>query len=108
MLIKDVQPSRPDSWERQFLKAGVPASLTDWRDPQRKDLRQALSKPLLERAIGVIYRPETERSSHYFEAMLAEQFDAMVWIEQTTPVTALPLPKSQTLEPEDETFPFGI
>ncbi|MBK5302149.1 MULTISPECIES: hypothetical protein [Gammaproteobacteria] len=38
----------------------------------------------------------------------AEQFDAMVWIEQTTPVTALPLPKSQTLEPEDETFPFGV
>ncbi|URM25439.1 erythromycin esterase family protein [Pseudomonas frederiksbergensis] len=108
MLIKDVRPSRPDSWERQFLKAGVPASLTDWRDPQRKDLRQALSKPQLERAIGVIYRPETERSSHYFEAVLAEQFDAMVWIEQTTPVTALPLPKSQTLEPEDETFPFGV
>lgn len=42
------------------------------------------------------------------EAVLAEQFDAMVWIEQTQPVTALPLPKSQTLEPEDETFPFGV
>ena len=108
MLIKDIRPSLPDSWEHQFLKTGVPASLTDWRDPTRKALRRVLSKPLLERAIGVIYRPETERGSHYFEAMLAEQFDAMIWIEQTQPVTALALPKSQRLEPEDETYPFGV
>jgi len=108
MLIKDIRPSRPDSWEHQFLMAGVPASLTDWRDPTRKALRRVLSKPLLERAIGVIYRPETERGSHYFEATLAEQFDAMIWIEQTQPVTALALPKSQRLEPEDETYPFGV
>jgi erythromycin esterase-like protein len=108
MLIKDVRPSLPDSWEHQFLKAGVAASLTDWRDPQRKELRSVLSAPLLERAIGVIYRPESERFSHYFESMLAEQFDAMIWIEQTTPVTALPLPKNQQLEPEDETYPFGV
>jgi len=86
----------------------VPASLTDWRDPTRKALRRVLSKPLLERAIGVIYRPETERFSHYFESMLAEQFDAMIWIEQTRPVTALPLPKNQQLEAEDETYPFGV
>jgi erythromycin esterase-like protein len=62
----------------------------------------------LERAIGVIYRPHSERRSHYFEAVLAEQFDAMVWIEQTRPVTALALPKSQEREPEDDTFPFGV
>lgn len=108
MLIKDIRPSRPDSWEYQFLKAGVPASLTDWREPQRETLRKALSQPRLERAIGVIYRPETERGSHYFEAVLAEQFDAMIWIEQTQPITALALPKSQKLEPEDETYPFGV
>jgi erythromycin esterase-like protein len=82
--------------------------LTDWRDPQRHDLRQALSETLLERAIGVIYRPESELRSHYFQAVLADQFDALVWIEQTQPVTALHLPKSQELEPEDETFPFGV
>lgn len=108
MRIKEVRPSRPDSWEHQFLSAGVPASLTDWRDLQRDELRRALSSPLLERAIGVIYRPETERSSHYFEAVLADQFDAMVWIEQTQAVTALALPKNQKREPEDETFPFGL
>jgi len=84
------------------------ASLTDWRDPLRKELRKALSTSLLGRAIGVIYRPETERFSHYFESVLGEQFDAMIWIEQTRPVTALPLPKSQQLEAEDETYPFGV
>ena len=108
MRIKDIRPSRPDSWEHQFLKAGIAASLTDWRDPQRKELRRVLSTPLLERAIGVIYRPESERLSHYFESVLAEQFDAMIWIEQTKPVNALPLPKNQQLEPEDETYPFGV
>jgi erythromycin esterase-like protein len=108
MRIKDIRPSRADSWEHQFLEAGIAASLTDWRDPKREALRQALSEPLLERAIGVIYRPESELSSHYFQAVLAEQFDAMVWIEQTQAVTALHLPKSQELEPEDETFPFGV
>ncbi len=108
MLIKDIRPSRPDSWEHQFLTAGVAASLTDWRDPQRKELRSALSAVLLGRAIGVIYRPETERFSHYFESMLAEQFDAMIWLEQTRPVTALPMPKNQRLEAEDETYPFGV
>lgn len=108
MRIKDIRPSRPDSWEHQFLKAGVAASLTDWRDPQRTELRRVLSPPLLERAIGVIYRPESERSSHYFESVLAEQFDAMIWFEQTTPVTALPLAHNQPLEPEDETYPFGV
>jgi erythromycin esterase-like protein len=108
MHIKDVRPSRADSWEHQFLEAGIAASLTDWRDPEREALRQALSETLLERAIGVIYRPESELRSHYFQAVLADQFDAMVWIEQTQPVTALHLPKSQELEPEDETFPFGV
>ena len=108
MLIKDIRPSRPDSWEHQFLKAGVAASLTDWRDSSRKELRSVLSTSLLGRAIGVIYRPETERFSHYFESVLADQFDAMIWIEQTRPVAALPLPKTQHLEPEDETYPFGV
>ncbi|QJQ20534.1 erythromycin esterase family protein [Pseudomonas sp. SK] len=108
MHIKNIRPPRADSWEHQFHLAGIPASLTDWRDPQRKELRRMLSTPLLERAIGVIYRPESERLSHYFDAVLAEQFDALLWFEQTHPVSALPLPTRQHLEPEDETYPFGV
>lgn len=106
MRIKTVRPSLPESWEHQFLKAGIPASLTDWREAGREDLRKALSEARLERAIGVIYRPETERRSHYFEASLSGQFDALVWIETTTAVTALP--GGSTSSAEEDTFPFGI
>ncbi|MBA1204818.1 erythromycin esterase family protein [Pseudomonas capeferrum] len=106
MNVMDVRPSLAQSWEQQFLKAGIPASLTDWRAEDRGALRQALSASLLERAIGVIYRPMTERQSHYFEAVLSEQFDALVWIEETHAVT--PLPVSGTPRGEEDTFPFGV
>lgn len=105
MQVKQVIPSRPDSWEQLFLRAGVPASLTDWRDEQN-ELRQALAQPRLERAIGVIYRPLTERQSHYFRAILAEQFDALIWLEQTSAVTPI---GSQQIDPDivPDTYPFG-
>lgn len=106
MGIKDVRPSLADSWEQEFLQAGIPASLTDWRAPEREDLRQALSEPLLERAIGVIYRPATERQSHYFQADLGEQFDALVWFETTSALT--PLPVTSGPSHEEDTFPFGV
>ena len=106
MKIKQVRPALPGSWEHQFLQAGVHASLTQWRTHPDEALLDALSEPLLERAIGVIYRPETERQSHYFEAVLAEQFDAWLWFEQSEAVTPLPAP--QVLEHEEDTFPFGL
>jgi len=102
--IKRVRPSRSDSWEQVFVQVGLPATLTDWRD-DTGELRAALSEPLLERAIGVIYRPETERQSHYFEAVLAEQFDAWIWLEETHAVTALG--RQEPHLGEDETWPFG-
>lgn len=108
MRIKSVLPARDDSWERRFLAAGHPASLTDWRGPGRARLREALSEPLLQRAIGVIYRPQTERQSHYYETVLGEQFDAFLWFEQTTPVSALPVPQGPSAAHEPDTFPFGV
>ncbi|MES2821853.1 MAG: erythromycin esterase family protein [Pseudomonadota bacterium] len=108
LRIKAVRPSRPDSWEHCFLQAGLPASLTDWRDPQCQALRQALSTPRLERAIGVIYRPQTERASHYFEALLAEQFDAYLWFEYSHAVTPLPPSAARSPSHEDDTYPFGV
>jgi erythromycin esterase-like protein len=105
MELKTIRPARPDSYEFLFNAAAPPRSLVRLHGPDRSTLRDALAGPLLERAIGVIYRPETERASHYFEASLPDQLDAWVWFAQTTPVTPLPGPK---LGGEPETFPFGL
>jgi erythromycin esterase-like protein len=100
-----VRPARPDSYEYAFRKTGVARSLTDWRGPERRTLADALRQPLLERAIGVVYRPESELLSHYFEAVLAEQFDAFVWFEQTRAVTPL---GHERPHGAPETWPFGL
>lgn len=107
LRIKQVPPAREDSWERRFLQAGLPASLTDWRGERRRTLREALAQARLQRAIGVIYRPQSERLSHYYEAVLAEQFDAYLWFERGTPVTPLD-PLDGGAGAESETYPFGV
>lgn len=101
--IKKIIPARPDSWERVFEDTGVSSSFTTWR--ANKDIRSALDHVRLERAIGVIYRPETERWSHYFDANLANQFDALVWFRETTAVTPLP---GRAPEGASDTYPFGL
>ena len=63
-----------------------------------------LAEPLLERAIGVIYRPETELLSHYFQAELSRQFDAWIWFAETQAVAARPV----HAHGPDETYPFGL
>ena len=68
-----------------------------------------LAESRLERAIGVIYRPETERSSHYFEARLAEQFDALIHIDETRAIEPLAPTIEAPVEAEvPETFPSGV
>ena len=79
--------------------------MTEWRSPARHDLASVLCEPLLERAIGVVYRPQSEFLSHYFEAVLAEQFDAYVWFEETRAVTPLPAAPPHGAP---ETYPFGL
>lgn len=103
MRLKTVLPARPDSYERVFLETGIARAAVDLRADET--LRAVLSEPRLERAIGVIYRPETERQSHYFEAVLPEQFDVYVWFEETGPVTPLPTKAPQGVP---ETYPFGV
>lgn len=104
MRIKTVLPARADSYEAAFRDAGLPRSLTDWRSAHA-GLRAALAEPRLERAIGVVYRPESEFLSHYFRAVLSEQFDAYVWFEETTAITPLmgAVPTGAV-----ETYPFGL
>ena len=106
MQVKQVLPARADSWERLFLRAGHPLALVDWRDAQRAELRAALGVSRLERAIGVIYRPQTERVSHYFHAVLAEQFDAWLWLARTHAVTPLG-PRRAAPYKVPDTYPFG-
>jgi erythromycin esterase-like protein len=84
MQVKAVLPSRSDSWERLCHDAGEPRFLLDLREPAPFALEERL-----ERFIGVIYRPKTERWSHYSEAVLGEQFDAWVWFDETKAVTPL-------------------
>ncbi|WP_336961214.1 erythromycin esterase family protein [Sphingobium aquiterrae] len=105
MRIKAVRPARPDSYEHAFRRTGLARTLTDWRASDRRDLADRLRAPLLERAIGVVYRPETELLSHYFEAVLAEQFDAWVWFDQTSAVTPL---GDERPHGAPETWPFGL
>lgn len=104
--IKTVLPARADSYEYMFRRGGMNRSLTDWwRRDDREELVDILEQPRLERAIGVIYRPETELTSHYFRAVLPEQFDAYVWFAQTNAVTPF---GSREIEGPPETYPFGL
>jgi erythromycin esterase-like protein len=70
------------------------------------DLRGELQSPRLERFIGVVYRPETERFSHYAQAVLPAQFDAYVWFDETQAVDALPT--RMRAEALPDTYPFGL
>jgi protein-L-isoaspartate(D-aspartate) O-methyltransferase len=69
------------------------------------ELGTGLLQARLERAIGVIYRPETELESHYFEAVLPRQFDEYVWFDESSAVTPL---QSQELQGVADTYPFGL
>jgi erythromycin esterase-like protein len=106
MEVKAVRPSLPESQERCSHNAGHARYLLDLRSNVHSALRRALADPRLERFIGVIYRPETERWSHYAEARLPEQFDAWVWFDETSAVT--PLEARAPARGEDETWPFGV
>jgi erythromycin esterase-like protein len=105
MRVKRVNPSLVDSYERLAHDAGVPRYLLDLRDGVREPLRHRLLEPREERFIGVIYRPETERWSHYVGCSLPQQFDAYVWFDETTAVTPLLTAERRGAE---ETYPFGL
>jgi erythromycin esterase-like protein len=103
---KVVRPALPDSYEALFHAAGVPQFLLDLR--ASNEAVAGLRKPRLERAIGVIYLPESERISHYFRANLAEQFDAIIHLDQTRAVE--PLERTSRWHHGDvpETFPTAV
>ena len=102
--LRRVRPSLAGSYERLFHDTGVPAFGLQLAT---RELAQALIGPRLERAIGVIYRPETERGSHYFAARLPGQFDLIVHVDRTRALE--PLEKWGRHETDlPETFPTGV
>jgi erythromycin esterase-like protein len=104
--LKVVRPALPDSYEALFHHTGLPQFMLNLRseNPAVKELY----KERLERAIGVIYRPETERLSHYFYACLPQQFDAVIHLDDTLGVEPLDRwAKAETGE-APETFPSAL
>jgi erythromycin esterase-like protein len=85
--IQDVRPALPESYAGYFHEIGFGNALLPLRG--QKVIAASLSEPRLERAIGVVYLPRTERQSHYFEAHLSRQFDAVIHWDVTQAVTPL-------------------
>jgi protein-L-isoaspartate(D-aspartate) O-methyltransferase len=104
MEVKALRPAMDRSYERLFHETTLPGfslGLRNAADP----LRDELLRPRLERAVGVIYRPEAEFASHYFEAVLPRQFDEYIWIDTTRAVVPI---ATAELEGVPDTYPFGL
>lgn len=106
---KVVRPALPNSWEHVFHQTGVPNFFLPLRDLDDPQLAAFMESRRLERAIGVLYLPETERISHYFYAHLYPQFDGYIWFDRTEAVEPLErFPEWQEIEEVPDTFPFGV
>lgn len=104
MQVQRVRPSHQHSYERLCHDSARSRFLLELGADAR--LLSSLAQPRLERFIGVIYRPETELASHYAKASLSQQFDAYVWLDETTALTPFE-PGHADAGPAD-TFPFGL
>jgi len=104
MEIKDVRPAVKESIERLCHESESPHFMLGLRDSNAAHAK-ALSKPRLERAIGVIYRPESELASHYFEVVLPRQFDEYIWFDESRAVAPL---RTHELKGLPDTYPFGV
>lgn len=105
MQIMDVRSAHPQSYERLFHMTNSPGLLLPLSRSRSEELTEKLEKPRLERAIGVIYRPESELASHYFEAILPRQFDEYIWIDRTSAVKPFDVAELQGMP---DTYPFGV
>jgi erythromycin esterase-like protein len=107
---RTVRPALPESYEHLLHEVVADARAPErfWLPVTEPAVARVLSEPRLERAIGVVYRPETERASHYFPARLDRQFDFVVHLDRTTALQPLDdIAAWDPLEPP-ETYPTGI
>lgn len=105
MEIKHVRPAHPDSYERLMHLAEMNSFFLPLTRSRNQQLTSALAPRRLERAIGVIYHPETERLSHYFDASLPGQFDEWIWFDATSAVQPL---TTQQLAEHEPPHPFAV
>lgn len=103
---KIVRPALPESWESLFHETGIPAFMLLLSGASTR--LPALEARRLERAIGVVYRPDTERLSHYFDAHLPNQFDAVIHLDHTRAVEPLERTAGWTAGEPPETYPFAV
>lgn len=103
---KHVRPALPESYEALFHKTGIPNFMLQLRDAG--EVTSALRERRLERAIGVIYLPNSERVSHYFHARLADQFDAILHLDSTRAVEPLERVAEWTTGEVPETYPTAL
>ena len=103
---KRVRPALADSVEELFHEVGEKGFLV--RFGAASAAARALRPPHLQRAIGVIYRPETERQSHYFRARVADQFDAVIHVDDTRAVEPLERTAAWERGEVPETYPFAV
>jgi erythromycin esterase-like protein len=102
---KQVRPALPESYESLFHQVN---SVAFWLDLRRPTVAQPLSEARLERAIGVIYRPQTERLSHYFYAQLSQQFDSVIHFDESEALVPLEPTSDWDNFKIPETYPSGI
>jgi erythromycin esterase-like protein len=100
-----VRPALAGSYEALLHGIGIPAFYLRTDDPTVVD---AFREPRLQRAIGVIYRPETERQSHYFRAQLPRQFDALIHIDETSALQPLEVTAAWEAGETPDTYPFEV
>jgi len=102
-----VRPALEHSYESLFHELNQPAFVLRSVDLSG-EIRERLASPRLQRAIGVVYRPETERHSHYYHASLPRQFDALMYIDRTRALEPLEATSSLPVAEAAETFPSGL
>jgi len=109
--VMEVRPSLPGSYERLCHDVEAPAFWLPLREEHGAgEARRALTRERLQRAIGVVYRPETERMSHYYHAALPRQFDEWIFLDRTSAVMPLDVevPTAQRGGEAPPTYPFAV
>ena len=96
--VRTLRPALAGSYSSIFADTGIPNFMLIFRGNQ--PLSEELGTERLQRAVGVIYRPQTERQSHYFQARISQQFDAVIHFTETRAVKPLPMaPENKLLTP---------